>query len=129
MRRLHTCMAAIRRRDPTTQVKLWKKQLGAGKVLTARQFFKAHMKKGFCELIIFPMAMDSSTKLTVLISGNGTNLQAVIDKIDARQLPATIVRVISNRKNAYGLERAKRAGIPTLYHNLLKYKKSHPPTD
>ena len=73
--------------------------------------------------------MDSSSKLTILISGNGTNLQAVIDKIDARQLPATIVRVISNRKNAYGLERAKRAGIPTLYHNLLKYKKNHPPTD
>lgn len=73
--------------------------------------------------------MDSSTRLTILISGNGTNLQAVIDKIYARQLPATIVRVISNRKNAYGLERAKRAGIPTLYHNLLKYKKNHPPTD
>jgi phosphoribosylglycinamide formyltransferase len=56
-------------------------------------------------------------------------LQAVIDKIEARQLPAIIVRVISNRKDAYGLERAKRAGIPTLYHNLLKYKKTHPPTD
>ena len=73
--------------------------------------------------------MDTSTHLTVLISGNGTNLQTVIDKIKAQQLPATIVRVISNRKNAYGLERAKRAGIPTFYHNLLKYKKSHPPTD
>lgn len=74
-------------------------------------------------------AMDSLTHLTVLISGNGTNLQTVIDKIEVRQLPATIVRVISNRKNAYGLERAKQAGIPTLYHNLLPYKKSHPPTD
>lgn len=73
--------------------------------------------------------MDSPTKLTVLISGNGTNLQAVIDKINARELSATIVRVISNRKNAYGLERAKRAGIPTIYHNLLQYKKKHPPTD
>lgn len=78
---------------------------------------------------LFPDGMDSSTKLTILISGNGTNLQAVIDKIDAQQLPATIVRVISNRKNAYGLERAKRAGIPTTYHNLLMYKKNHPPTD
>ena len=73
--------------------------------------------------------MDSSTRLTILISGNGTNLQAVIDKIYARQLSANIVRVISNRKNAYGLERAKQAGIPTLYHNLLKYKKNYPPTD
>lgn len=37
--------------------------------------------------------------------------------------------MISNRKNAYGLERATRAGIPTLYHDLLKYKKNQPPTD
>ena len=73
--------------------------------------------------------MDSSTRLTILISGNGTNLQAVIDKIAARQLSAAIVRVISNRKTAYGLERAKRAGLPILYHNLLKYKKDHPSTD
>lgn len=73
--------------------------------------------------------MGSPARLTVLISGNGTNLQAVIDKIEARQLPAIIVRVISNRKDAYGLERAKRAGIPTLYHNLLKYKKARPSTD
>lgn len=73
--------------------------------------------------------MASSTPITILISGNGTNLQAVIDKIEAQELSATVVRVISNRKNAYGLERAERAGIPTLYHNLLKYKKSHPSTD
>jgi phosphoribosylglycinamide formyltransferase len=73
--------------------------------------------------------MESLTPLTILISGNGTNLQAVIDKIEAQQLPATIVRVISNRKAAYGLERAKRAGISTLYHNLLKYKKHHPSTE
>ncbi|KMP04961.1 purine synthase [Coccidioides immitis RMSCC 2394] len=73
--------------------------------------------------------MEATTRLTVLISGNGTNLQAVIDSIQAKQLPATIVRVISNRKDAFGLERATRAGIPTLYHNLLKYKKAHPPTE
>jgi phosphoribosylglycinamide formyltransferase len=67
--------------------------------------------------------MESLTRLTIPILGNGTNLQAVIDKIEAKQLPATIVRAVSDRKAAYGLERAKRAGIPTLYHNLLKYKK------
>ncbi|KAL1968592.1 hypothetical protein VTN77DRAFT_1802 [Rasamsonia byssochlamydoides] len=72
--------------------------------------------------------MDSPIRLTVLISGNGTNLQAVIDKVSAGQLPATIVRVLSNRKDAFGLERAKRAGIPTTYHNLVKYKKNHPAT-
>lgn len=68
-------------------------------------------------------------RLTILISGNGTNLQAVIDSIALTTLPATIVRVISNRKNAFGLDRAARAGIPTLYHNLVGYKRAHPDTD
>jgi phosphoribosylglycinamide formyltransferase len=74
--------------------------------------------------------MDNEIRLTVLISGSGTNLQAVIDKIQANQLvpSARIVRVISNRKDAFGLERAKNAGIPTVYHNLVKYKKAHPAT-
>jgi phosphoribosylglycinamide formyltransferase len=72
--------------------------------------------------------MDSPVRLTVLISGNGTNLQAVIDKVRGGQLPAKIVRVLSNRKDAFGLERAKRADIPTTYHNLVKYKKNHPAT-
>lgn len=68
--------------------------------------------------------------VTVLISGNGSNLQAVIDKTGAGQgqLPIEIVRVISNRKDAFGLERARRASIPTAYHNLVKYKKQHPAT-
>lgn len=64
-------------------------------------------------------------RLSVLISGSGTNLQAVIDDTS---LPAKTVRVISNRKDAFGLERARRADIPTHYHNLLKYKKQHPAT-
>ncbi|KAL3474897.1 hypothetical protein BJX99DRAFT_247941 [Aspergillus californicus] len=64
-------------------------------------------------------------RLTILISGSGTNLQAVIDNTT---LPAKIVRVISNRKDAFGLERAKRADIPTHYHNLVKYKKQQPAT-
>lgn len=72
--------------------------------------------------------MDSPIRLTVLISGNGSNLQAVIDKARAGQLPTNIIRVISNRKDAYGLERARQANIPTQYHNLVKYKKQHPAT-
>lgn len=67
-------------------------------------------------------------RTTVLISGNGSNLQAVIDQIAAGRLNATIVRVLSNRKDAYGLERARNANIPTQYHNLVKYKKQHPAT-
>ncbi|KAL1992183.1 hypothetical protein VTN49DRAFT_4215 [Thermomyces lanuginosus] len=73
--------------------------------------------------------MEDPVRLTVLISGNGSNLQAVIDKIQSGELAnAKIVRVLSNRKDAFGLERAKRANIPTTYHNLVKYKKRHAPT-
>ncbi|ORY15184.1 formyl transferase [Clohesyomyces aquaticus] len=68
-------------------------------------------------------------KLTVLISGNGSNLQALIDACDSSALPNTsITHVISNRKAAFGLERAKKASIPTTYHNLVAYKKRHPDT-
>ena len=69
--------------------------------------------------------MDDSIKLVILISGNGTNLQAVIDEIKSGGTNAQILRVISNRKAAFGLQRARNAGIPVTYHNLLKYKNSH----
>lgn len=72
--------------------------------------------------------MGSPIRLSVLISGNGTNLQAVIDQTSAGELPTKIVRVLSNRKDAFGLERASRSEIPTHYHNLVKYKKQHPAT-
>ena len=68
-------------------------------------------------------------ELVILISGSGTNLQAVIDKINSHELDARICRVISNRKGAYGLQRAADAGIPVSYHNLLKYKSKHLATD
>jgi len=53
----------------------------------------------------------SPIRLVVLISGNGSNLQAIIDDITYNGLPAQIVAVISNKADAYGLERAKKAGI------------------
>jgi formyltetrahydrofolate-dependent phosphoribosylglycinamide formyltransferase len=61
------------------------------------------------------------TKLAVLISGNGSNLQAIIDGIRMRVLPAQVVVVVANRKDAYGLERASKAAIPTHYHPLQPY--------
>lgn len=54
------------------------------------------------------------TKLCVLISGNGSNLQAIIDAIAAGRLNAVVSGVISNRPNAYGLERATDAGIDAI---------------
>ena len=53
-------------------------------------------------------------RLGVLLSGRGSNLQAIIDAIAERRLDASIAVVISNQKNAGGLERAQRVGIETL---------------
>lgn len=53
-------------------------------------------------------------KLGVLISGSGTNLQAIIDRIADGSLNATIELVVSSRPSAYGLKRAEAAGIQTL---------------
>ena len=51
-------------------------------------------------------------KLAVLISGSGSNLQAILDACAHDDYPAEVMCVISNRPDAYGLERAKNAGIP-----------------
>lgn len=53
-------------------------------------------------------------KLGVLISGSGTNLQAIIDRIAAGTLDAEVALVISSRPSALGLKRAEAAGIQTL---------------
>jgi phosphoribosylglycinamide formyltransferase-1 len=54
-------------------------------------------------------------RVAVLASGRGSNLQAVIDAIDAGQVHATIVAVISNKKEAAALERARKHGLPDLF--------------
>jgi phosphoribosylglycinamide formyltransferase-1 len=59
-------------------------------------------------------------KLVVLISGNGSNLQAIINAIETKQLYAEIVAVISNKKEAYGLIRAEHHG---LYHKAILFQK------
>jgi phosphoribosylglycinamide formyltransferase 1 len=57
--------------------------------------------------------MARKVLIGVLISGSGSNLQAIIDAIEANKLDATIQLVLSNRADAYGLIRAKNHGIPT----------------
>ena len=52
-------------------------------------------------------------RLVVLISGSGSNLQAIIDACARGEIKADIAAVISNKADAYGLERAKKAGIQT----------------
>lgn len=55
----------------------------------------------------------SPLKIAVLISGNGSNLQALIDNINLNRLNGIITAVISSNPNAYGLKRAEKAGIAT----------------
>lgn len=54
-------------------------------------------------------------RIGVLISGGGSNLQAILDAIDSGNLNAKVVVVISNRRDAYGLVRAELKNIPALY--------------
>ncbi len=58
--------------------------------------------------------MTPSRRIGVLISGRGSNLQALIDAVGTRRLDADIAVVISNRPDAQGLERARAAGIPAV---------------
>lgn len=51
-------------------------------------------------------------RLAVLVSGNGSNLQALLDAADAGTLPARVVLVASDRPDAYGLQRARDSGVP-----------------
>ena len=52
-------------------------------------------------------------RTVILISGSGTNLQSFIDKIEAGELDLDLCLVFSNKPDAFGLERARKAGIPT----------------
>lgn len=59
------------------------------------------------------MAQQPKLKLGVLVSGRGSNLQAILDAIGRAELPAEVVAVISNRPGVLALDRAARAGVPT----------------
>ena len=63
----------------------------------------------------------SRVKIGVLISGGGTNLQALIDNTSNGNLNGEIKLIISNKEDAYGLVRGKMAGIETLYINPKDY--------
>jgi phosphoribosylglycinamide formyltransferase 1 len=67
------------------------------------------------------MAENPTVKLGVLISGSGTNLQAIIDAILRGDLKAEIRIVISNRADAKGLERARRHGIESVVIDHRKF--------
>ncbi len=60
-------------------------------------------------------------RVGVLISGGGTNLQQIIDRSAAGELDAEVVCVISNRADAFGLQRAKKHGIAALHLDYRSY--------
>lgn len=56
--------------------------------------------------------MSGRHPIAVLVSGGGSNLQAILDACDRGEIPCRVVLVISNKEDAYGLVRAKKHGIP-----------------
>ncbi len=56
-----------------------------------------------------------SARLVVLVSGGGTNLQAILDACASGRLDASVVAVFSDRAGAFGLERARRADVPAIH--------------
>lgn len=66
------------------------------------------------------MNAPAIVRLVVLISGNGSNLQAILDACASGELPAQVVAVVSNKAEAFGLERARRAGVPALVKSKPK---------
>lgn len=54
-------------------------------------------------------------KIAVMVSGSGSNLQAIIDQVKGGQIRADLALVLSNREDAYGLERARQNQIPARY--------------
>src|SRR5262249_52777796 len=53
-------------------------------------------------------------RLVILISGNGSNLQAILDACESGEIDARVISVISNKADAYGLTRAKKAGVEAI---------------
>ena len=72
--------------------------------------------------------MSSNTvRIGVLVSGSGSNLQSIIDNIEAGKLQAGIACVISNNANAFALERARRHGVPALHldHRIFSGREAY----
>jgi len=71
--------------------------------------------------------MNKKLALAVLLSGNGTNFQAIVDSIDNGKLKANIKIVISNNKDAFGLKRAENHNIKNLFldHKDFEDRKSY----
>jgi formyltetrahydrofolate-dependent phosphoribosylglycinamide formyltransferase len=63
---------------------------------------------------------NQKSKIVVLVSGHGSNLQAILDACASGELNARVAAVISNKRDAYGLERAQRANVPAVVKPKFK---------
>lgn len=65
------------------------------------------------------------TRIAVLVSGNGSNLQAILDAVADGRLPSVeVATVVSNRREAFGMHRAIERGVPVVYFPLAPYSKA-----
>ena len=71
------------------------------------------------------MSHSDLPRLVVMVSGNGSNLQAILDACASGELSATVVAVFSNKTDAYGLERARQAGVPAMVLEKAKEQDRH----
>ena len=68
------------------------------------------------------MSTQERLRIGVLISGSGTNLQAIIDASAEGRLDAEVAVVISNKEDAYGLVRARKANVPAVWIDRTDYR-------
>lgn len=66
--------------------------------------------------------MTTTKSIVVLISGNGSNLQAILDRVDEGKIAGKVTAVISNKEDAYGLQRAENAGVPGIVLDHRKFE-------
>ena len=76
---------------------------------------------GVCRLVEDDEVTAAPLKIGVLISGSGTNLQAIIDRIADGSLNAEVALVVSSRPGVRGIERAREAGLPVLVMEKSEY--------
>jgi len=69
--------------------------------------------------------LTNQSRLVILISGNGSNLQAILDACNLGELNASVVSVISNKADAYGLIRAKNAGVEAIHFAKKENESRH----
>jgi phosphoribosylglycinamide formyltransferase 1 len=78
-------------------------------------YYRRHAQARVVERFELRSLTGGPVRTVVMASGNGTNLQAVLDRVAGGTLPLDVRALVTNRENAYAIERAKRAGVPAIH--------------